>query len=66
MLSLIDVAKTSFLLFCFFQELENALNEFGQKWELNPGDGAFYGPKVTRQYQFVYELVNYIFMKLCE
>jgi len=22
------------------------LDEFGGKWELNPGDGAFYGPKV--------------------
>lgn len=22
------------------------MNEFGHKWELNPGDGAFYGPKV--------------------
>ena len=22
------------------------LDSFGQKWELNPGDGAFYGPKV--------------------
>ncbi|KAJ3122683.1 threonyl-tRNA synthetase [Nowakowskiella sp. JEL0407] len=26
--------------------LENALNKFGKKWELNPGDGAFYGPKI--------------------
>jgi len=30
--------------------LTNALNHFcdehGQKWELNPGDGAFYGPKI--------------------
>jgi threonyl-tRNA synthetase len=30
--------------------LENALNEFredaGIEWELNPGDGAFYGPKI--------------------
>lgn len=21
--------------------------EFGEKWVLNPGDGAFYGPKVS-------------------
>jgi threonyl-tRNA synthetase len=28
------------------KQLENALNEFGQKWTLNPGDGAFYGPKI--------------------
>ena len=26
--------------------LTNALNAFGEKWELNPGDGAFYGPKI--------------------
>lgn len=32
------------------KKLEDALNEFtaqgGSKWELNPGDGAFYGPKI--------------------
>lgn len=30
------------------QKLENALNKFlgPGKWELNPGDGAFYGPKI--------------------
>lgn len=45
------------------KQLEEALNEFssttGAKWELNPGDGAFYGPKIDitisdalrRQYQ---------------
>lgn len=37
--------KKSFLL--YLQQLENSLNEFGEKWELNPGDGAFYGPKVS-------------------
>jgi len=26
--------------------LEEALNEFGKPWEYNPGDGAFYGPKI--------------------
>ncbi|PRT52989.1 Threonine--tRNA ligase, cytoplasmic [Wickerhamiella sorbophila] len=26
--------------------LTNALNKWGAKWELNPGDGAFYGPKI--------------------
>lgn len=31
----------------FPQQLENSLNEFGEKWVLNPGDGAFYGPKVS-------------------
>ncbi|XP_020600862.1 threonine--tRNA ligase, cytoplasmic-like [Orbicella faveolata] len=28
------------------KELEKSLNEFGMPWTLNPGDGAFYGPKV--------------------
>ena len=28
------------------KQLEEALNEFGRKWTLNPGDGAFYGPKI--------------------
>lgn len=27
-------------------KLESALNNWGGKWELNPGDGAFYGPKI--------------------
>lgn len=26
--------------------LSESLNEFGAKWGLNPGDGAFYGPKI--------------------
>lgn len=29
------------------QQLENSLRHFGERWELNPGDGAFYGPKVS-------------------
>jgi len=28
------------------QALEDALNKFGKPWKLNPGDGAFYGPKI--------------------
>ena len=28
------------------RQLQLALEEFGQPWELNPGDGAFYGPKI--------------------
>ncbi|XP_034030592.1 threonine--tRNA ligase 1, cytoplasmic-like isoform X3 [Thalassophryne amazonica] len=28
------------------QQLERALQHFGEYWELNPGDGAFYGPKI--------------------
>jgi hypothetical protein len=27
--------------------LQQALEEFGEPWDLNPGDGAFYGPKVN-------------------
>lgn len=26
--------------------LTEALNKFGKPWKLNPGDGAFYGPKI--------------------
>lgn len=26
--------------------IADALNSFGQPWKLNPGDGAFYGPKI--------------------
>ncbi|KAG0433399.1 hypothetical protein HPB47_019933 [Ixodes persulcatus] len=28
------------------QQLEQSLNDFGYPWTLNPGDGAFYGPKI--------------------
>ncbi|XP_005094376.1 threonine--tRNA ligase 1, cytoplasmic isoform X2 [Aplysia californica] len=28
------------------KQLEESLNAFGNKWALNPGDGAFYGPKI--------------------
>ncbi|XP_041843285.1 threonine--tRNA ligase 1, cytoplasmic isoform X2 [Melanotaenia boesemani] len=28
------------------QQLERSLQQFGERWELNPGDGAFYGPKI--------------------
>ncbi|XP_077175653.1 threonine--tRNA ligase, mitochondrial isoform X2 [Paroedura picta] len=31
------------------QLLEKSLRDFGLPWELNPGDGAFYGPKVDVQ-----------------
>ena len=26
--------------------LKNALDKFGKPWKINPGDGAFYGPKI--------------------
>ncbi|XP_054711381.1 threonine--tRNA ligase 1, cytoplasmic-like [Uloborus diversus] len=28
------------------KQLTESLNAFGQPWDLNPGDGAFYGPKI--------------------
>lgn len=28
------------------KQLESSLVEFGHPWKLNPGDGAFYGPKI--------------------
>jgi len=28
------------------EALTEALNNFGRPWKLNPGDGAFYGPKI--------------------
>nr|CAB3490479.1 unnamed protein product [Digitaria exilis] len=28
------------------QQLTEALNEFGKPWQINEGDGAFYGPKI--------------------
>ncbi|XP_061838903.1 threonine--tRNA ligase 1, cytoplasmic [Nerophis lumbriciformis] len=31
------------------QQLEQSLQQFGERWELNPGDGAFYGPKIDIQ-----------------
>ncbi|KAM4661894.1 threonine--tRNA ligase 1, cytoplasmic-like isoform 2-T3 [Discoglossus pictus] len=33
------------------EELEKSLKAFGVPWELNPGDGAFYGPKIDIQIQ---------------
>ena len=36
------------LFFCVCtQQLEESLKEFNHPWQLNPGDGAFYGPKVA-------------------
>lgn len=32
---------------CTFQQLRAALDDrYAGQWELNPGDGAFYGPKI--------------------
>ncbi|XP_067390642.1 threonine--tRNA ligase 2, cytoplasmic [Emydura macquarii macquarii] len=31
------------------KQLQNSLNDFGEPWKLNPGDGAFYGPKIDIQ-----------------
>ncbi|XP_072316147.1 threonine--tRNA ligase 1, cytoplasmic [Eucyclogobius newberryi] len=31
------------------EQLERSLQQFGERWEVNPGDGAFYGPKIDIQ-----------------
>lgn len=31
------------------EQLERSLKQFGEPWEVNPGDGAFYGPKIDIQ-----------------
>ncbi|XP_051901759.1 threonine--tRNA ligase 1, cytoplasmic-like isoform X2 [Pristis pectinata] len=31
------------------KQLEKSLKDFGRPWERNPGDGAFYGPKIDIQ-----------------
>ncbi|XP_033837203.1 threonine--tRNA ligase 1, cytoplasmic [Periophthalmus magnuspinnatus] len=31
------------------EQLERSLQHFGERWEVNPGDGAFYGPKIDIQ-----------------
>jgi threonyl-tRNA synthetase len=46
------------------KQLEEALNEFGQKWVLNPGDGAFYGPKVKRDNLIIGVLVSVLMLTL--
>lgn len=28
------------------KQLADSLDAFGEPWTLNPGDGAFYGPKI--------------------
>lgn len=41
------ISVTQFIYyFNFIQQLEDSLNSFGEPWKLNPGDGAFYGPKI--------------------
>lgn len=32
-------------------QLQNSLVEFGKPWKMNPGDGAFYGPKIDVRIQ---------------
>lgn len=50
------------------KQLEEALNEFGQKWTLNPGDGAFYGPKVqftiSSNSLFISQITKIVFKQL--
>jgi len=42
-----EVLQTNFLK--QRQQLEECLDESGLAWKLNPGDGAFYGPKIDIQ-----------------
>ena len=44
------------------QQLKESLDAFGQKWEYNHGDGAFYGPKVSRVNQFVFSFRYFMFI----
>lgn len=37
---------THFFYFLFIQQLSDSLDAFGEPWIINPGDGAFYGPKI--------------------
>ncbi|XP_043973005.1 threonine--tRNA ligase 1, cytoplasmic-like [Gambusia affinis] len=42
-------AEQSSRVFVSEQQLEKSLQQFAERWELNPGDGAFYGPKIDIQ-----------------
>lgn len=44
--------------------LQQALEEFGEPWELNPGDGAFYGPKVSWSLWIQFRLLIFCFVLL--
>ena len=46
------------------KQLEEALNEFGKKWTINPGDGAFYGPKVRNKFKFKSKKLTNFFISL--
>jgi threonyl-tRNA synthetase len=37
------------------KSLEKALNLTGRDWKINPGDGAFYGPKIDIKVLDVYK-----------
>ncbi|POI32761.1 hypothetical protein CIB84_003487 [Bambusicola thoracicus] len=42
-------------IFCTIeQQLQNSLDNFGVQWTLNPGDGAFYGPKLPIRFNLTY------------
>ncbi|XP_019856662.1 PREDICTED: threonine--tRNA ligase, cytoplasmic-like [Amphimedon queenslandica] len=45
------------------KQLEESLNSFNVPWKLNPGDGAFYGPKVlysTHSHSQLFNVLNLI------
>ena len=41
------------------QQLTEVLNEFGKPWKVNPGDGAFYGPKIDIHIKGIWKNVIY-------
>uniref|UniRef100_A0A4W5KUR2 Uncharacterized protein n=1 Tax=Hucho hucho TaxID=62062 RepID=A0A4W5KUR2_9TELE len=48
----LSLSISLYLSLCLFlseQQLERSLQQFGERWQLNPGDGAFYGPKIDIQ-----------------
>lgn len=34
--------------------IADALNAYGKPWKVNPGDGAFYGPKIGNFFLYIY------------
>jgi threonyl-tRNA synthetase len=45
--------------------LEEALNSTGREWVMNPGDGAFYGPKIDITGALQHVAVARVVFQLC-
>ena len=52
-----SLSSLSTSLFLSEQQLERSLQQFGERWQFNPGDGAFYGPKVSYTRPFCLNVV---------